>query len=79
MVARNITLNYSYALSDTGNLYGLTSAATGITIPTGTGTTGTGSAGTGTGTTGTGANGTGSATRGVPPRSLSCRPRRLAT
>ena len=67
MLARNVTLNYSYSLSDTGNLYGLATTATtgaGATTHTGTGTTGTtGTAGT---TTGTGANGTGSATRGVP-------------
>ena len=67
MVAHNITLNYAYSLSDTGNLYGLTTATGTGTTTTGTGTTGTGTGTTGTTTTtGTGANGTGSATRGIP-------------
>ena len=66
-LARNITLNYAYSLSDTGNLYNLiTTTGTTGTTTTGTGTTTTGTTGTGTTTTGTGANETGSATRGIP-------------
>ena len=61
LLLRNVSMSYSYALSDTGNLYNATTATTTTTTTTGA-ATGT----TTTGTTTTGANGTGSSTRGIP-------------